>query len=324
MYRIALIIPYFGNLPKYSELFFESLKYNNNLDVFILTDQNVNYELNNLHVINTGFECVQKRIRSTFGFKVNIDRPYKLCDYRPAYAIIFADLIKGYDFWGYCDLDLVFGDTKRFLTDKILSAYDKIYQHSHLSLFRNSPEINKEFISDFGMNYRDVYSTPVNCVFDEIPGIQQKFDHDILKTYKKWDFYDVNPWKYHMTRVVSHVPDSVLNDDFDFNTECFYWDKGHLFRAALKDEKIITNEYIYLHFQKRDYDVSKYVPGQPYFLSNEGCEPMISRDLCEMDLDKYNKRSLMKELQYTYRQNKNTWDKRVEKYIKYANYKKVK
>lgn len=62
--------------------------------------------------------------------------------YKPAYgAALMEDLIK-YDFWGYCDVDLIFGDLKIFITDDILDRNDRIYNLDHFTLFRNIDRMN--------------------------------------------------------------------------------------------------------------------------------------------------------------------------------------
>jgi hypothetical protein len=60
------------------------------------------------------------------GFGVNIKHSYKLCDFKPAYGFIFFELIENYDFWGYCDIDIIFGSIRDFITKEILESHDLI------------------------------------------------------------------------------------------------------------------------------------------------------------------------------------------------------
>ena len=62
-----------------------------------------------------------------FDFAITLHTPYKLCDYKPAYGEIFAPELSGYDFWGYGDMDLVFGDLRAYFTEDKLRKYDKFY-----------------------------------------------------------------------------------------------------------------------------------------------------------------------------------------------------
>jgi len=58
------------------------------------------------------------------GFEVDIESEYKLCDFKPAYGLIFSEHFKDYDFWGYCDIDIIFGNIRAYMTDVLLNEYD--------------------------------------------------------------------------------------------------------------------------------------------------------------------------------------------------------
>ena len=75
--------------------------------------------------------------------------PYKLCDLKPFYSIIHENEINGYDFWGFADVDLVFGDIRKFYTDELLEKYKILSTHSdrisgHFCLFKNEEAINNK------------------------------------------------------------------------------------------------------------------------------------------------------------------------------------
>ena len=73
-----------------------------------------------------------------YSFEISLNSPYKLCDFRPAYGDIFQEELQDYDFWGYCDTDLIFGDICKYLTTNILKEYDKIFEYGHLTIFKNN------------------------------------------------------------------------------------------------------------------------------------------------------------------------------------------
>lgn len=314
--RVCLIIPYFGELPQYSKLFFKSVSANLNLDILLITDSDIKIPLKNVKVIRYTFEQLTKKIQEKFSFQIALTKPYKLCDFRPAYGYIFHEFLNDYEFWGYCDLDIIFGDFNQFVTDDILDNYDKVYQHGHLSLYRNCKRVNFEFMSDYGMSYREVFSTHVNCVFDELEGIQKKFDHDGFKTYKGWDFFDANPWKYHLTRVTSYVPKGILDKDFDFIHEAFAWDQGHLFRLAVRSEKIVKNEYLYIHFQKRNYQIFENIDkyNDVLYLTNSKCIKGIE-SINKNNIDKFNAFSNIKQFELIIKKINFVWKRRFKKYI---------
>jgi len=77
-------------------------------------------------------------------------RGYKICDYKPAFGVLFDDYLTDFDFWGHCDIDIIWGDIRSYATDAILSEHDifstrKGRMSGHFSLFRNDPVINGLF-----------------------------------------------------------------------------------------------------------------------------------------------------------------------------------
>ncbi len=51
-----------------------------------------------------------------FSIQVSVSSPYKLCDFKPMYGILFQEYIRDYEFWAFGDMDLVYGDLTHFLT----------------------------------------------------------------------------------------------------------------------------------------------------------------------------------------------------------------
>jgi hypothetical protein len=76
---------------------------------------------------------------------------YKINDFKPLFAHLFPDELKGFDWWGYCDSDVVVGNLRHFLTHEMLSQHDIIggvgsqYTVGPLMFYRNSPVINDLF-----------------------------------------------------------------------------------------------------------------------------------------------------------------------------------
>ena len=142
MKKICLVVPFFGEFPDYYRLWLESVKYNPNIDFLMITDNKYNYEkLKNVHVKKMTFEKLKKRIQELYEFKIRLKSPYKLCDFRPAFGEIFEEELQEFDFWGYCDIDLIFGDISKYVTEEILEKYDKINFHGHFSLYRNNEKL---------------------------------------------------------------------------------------------------------------------------------------------------------------------------------------
>jgi hypothetical protein len=65
-----------------------------------------------------------------------------------AIGIVFNDYLNDFDFWGHCDVDIIWGDIRKYTTEKILHKYDifstrKGTISGHFSLFRNTLSINQ-------------------------------------------------------------------------------------------------------------------------------------------------------------------------------------
>ena len=45
-------------------------------------------------------------------------------------------------YWGHCDVDLIWGDIRKFVTDDVLTKYKRIFSRGHCSIYENSSEVN--------------------------------------------------------------------------------------------------------------------------------------------------------------------------------------
>ena len=167
MKSIVIIFPYFGILPPQYKMWRESALQNPNIDFMFFTDANVE-PAKNILVHKMQFEQFQHLARKAFDFPIVLDRPYKLCEYKQAYGYILQDYIKGYDFWGFGDLDLVYGDIRSFITEEVLN-HKFLLGWGHLTLLHNDEETNKYFMEqvDGYQYYKDAFSTSKITFFDE-------------------------------------------------------------------------------------------------------------------------------------------------------------
>ena len=145
MQKIILIIPYFGKWPIWMELYLDSVKRNENIDFLFITDcdssilngiKNVSFEI-------TTFEEYVNRYKMLLGDDIQIPNAYKICDLRPFFGLVHQEKIHSYDFFGWTDVDILFGDIRSFYTDEILSKFEVLSTHKtrlsgHLALLRNN------------------------------------------------------------------------------------------------------------------------------------------------------------------------------------------
>lgn len=249
--KVAIIVPYFGKLPSYYQLFLDSCSYNPTFDWIIISDDNTEFRYpSNVHLIDFTFDACQKLIQSCFDFQITLNKPQKLCDFKCAYGLIFQKYLNGYDWWGHCDLDQIFGNLSTFITIEMLNTYDKIGSIGHLTLYRNTPENNRVFMNT--SRYREVFSTEFGCGFDEwLPGnVNEIYMNSIHPIYMQNPGADVNSYRTtfqtveYDVKAQCYIKSSVRNS-------IFYWKHGTLIKVYINNRQLHYSEYPYIHLQKR-------------------------------------------------------------------------
>lgn len=255
MKNVAIIIPYFGKLPQNMESFLMTCRYNPKIDWFIFTDQQFNNypQLKNVHFIKSTFDNVKSRIQRAVGKKkIVLDSPYKLCDYRPLYGLAFRDILGNYIYWGYSDLDVVYGDLWHFIQLPIQKRIDKIGIYGHFTLFRNDPKVNSRYKLDTISSREKVdlfwkaASTAKAEHFDEADGINQIYKYYDFSTYNNQDLVN-EPYPENM--------DLISMDRRYFRlADAYTWKNGKCYFLYKKDRQIKCKEFGYFHFQKRRFN----------------------------------------------------------------------
>ena len=169
--QIVKLIPYYGTWPVFMHPYLESCRRNPILRVVFVTDlpafpgspPNVSY-------VHESFDALRSRLQSVLGMDLPGLFPYKLCEFRPAFGLIFRDIIGDADFWGYGDNDLILGDVAAFLTRERLETHDVLsFKRGHLqgpfTIYRNTPAVNELFRD--GGEYARIFADPRYLSFDE-------------------------------------------------------------------------------------------------------------------------------------------------------------
>jgi hypothetical protein len=142
-HRIAILIPYFGEWPAWINFFVESCRANRAIDWIMFSDAAPpDNRAPNVRNVGLSFDEYKAHLSDAFGHDLSGIRPYKLCDFKPALPFVHRKLIAGYDFVGFGDLDVIYGDLRSFYDDATLDGYDFLSSHSdrvsgHLFLMRN-------------------------------------------------------------------------------------------------------------------------------------------------------------------------------------------
>ena len=243
MSNICIINVYTGKLPDTYPLWLKSVKWNTSIDFLLVTDAEVDDVPANMRVIKMSLKDIKHLAEQELGMKIALDIPVKLCDYKPVYGVIFNQYLKGYDYWGSCDLDMIFGDLQKFFTKFELYKYDKFLHQGHLALYRNNSTINSAYkLPGSYYTYKRVFSSNESFVFDEYNRINSIFHHNKLPLFDKTIFANINPafTKFKCCNLKN------------YNKQLFYYASGKVFRAFCdRKGKVHHQEFIYIHLLKR-------------------------------------------------------------------------
>ena len=232
LHSIAFLICWQGLYPWYFPYFLHSCRYNPDIDFFIFKS-NISENLDvpaNVKIIPYSLMQFNADATKAMGFEVAVESGYKLCDFKPVLGYIFSDYIEKYDFWGYCDVDIIFGNIRAFMTDELLNNYDIISaRHDYLtgcfSLYRNNQYMRELF--KHSKDYKKVFIEPRNFFFDET--------NFAFKAFEKGLHYSkIHTEVESMTHVVRRLQEEgKLKAYFEFQiVEGFagnmLWDRGTL------------------------------------------------------------------------------------------------
>ncbi len=262
MYSIAYVVPYFGKLPNYFPLWLTSCKCNPTVDWLVFTDDKTEYDYpENVKVTYCTLDDIRDKAQALFDFTISLERPYKLCDFKPAYGEIFQKELEGYDFFGHCDIDQVWGNIRAFYTDEVLENYDKIGFDAHSVLYRNTEEMRSLYRTivdgEETQNYINVYSTDKGFAFDEA-GMEKICESKNIPVFRKIVY--ANLAKYHKNFSLSWI---TPEDEYKNEHQIFVWENGTVKRYYYHNGEIGNDEFMYLHYWCRpttikikDYDTS--------------------------------------------------------------------
>ena len=248
--RPAFILPYFGHFPATFPYWLAGCARNPQFTWLIYTDDHTPYDYPaNVKIHYCTFAELREHFETQLGFATALTRPYKLCDFRPLYGYLFNKSLQGYTHWGYCDTDLLLGDLGRFLTPQLLTEREKISVLGHLSLVQNRPELNTLFQR---CDYRSVLQDKRNRIFDEVrfaPNINSLLTGAGYRLERTIPYADIVAWHYAFALSVYRGGDrcSILPRQ----PLIFSYRDGRLCGHTLVDGRVQTQEYAYVHFQKR-------------------------------------------------------------------------
>jgi glycosyltransferase involved in cell wall biosynthesis len=259
--KIHLSIAYFGKaFPNYFQLYLDSLAINtDSLVVHLYTNISLDgYECpSNLVVEQMTFEELNQKLRDFFlcEFGAIVDTPlletfpYKLCEFKVAYHDIFNLQISEDDYFGWGDIDVIYGKISNFID--LSRNYDRIgYNRAHFMALRNTQA------------YRKLYKTAAPDVLDIFKNNtwysgydEGKFAEALPKNdhaFPMWDYMsDVIPEEWNK-RWLPAGSTATFYDTYNMTKDIrhlHYTAKG----LVVTYEDGETREVVYAHLQKRKF-----------------------------------------------------------------------
>ena len=124
----------------------------------------------NVQIVPISFVDYCQLVSERLGIPFKPANPYKLCDIKPALGHIHAEHLADVDFWGFSDIDLVYGQLRGYFSEERLARYDLLSTHArrvsgHLCLLRNNERMRQAFMRVPG--WQACFEDPEHRAFDE-------------------------------------------------------------------------------------------------------------------------------------------------------------
>lgn len=180
-----LVCPYFGELPPWMPQFMENIRHLKEQGYDFLIDQNL--------------EGFKKRVKD----KLGIDCPIipgtgKVSDFRAVLGVLYADEIKGYDFYGHCDFDMVFGDVSKWFPDSELAELDVWSNHGTyicgpFTLYRNIESVDNLYLKYPNWKEKLIYPETNGWVEEEYSRVLEQSGLRYRYSFFQGDPYTTTP-----------------------------------------------------------------------------------------------------------------------------------
>jgi len=181
----VLICPFFGDLPPWYDHWLKNTER--------MREHGYDFLFDNEE------DAFRDRVREILGIEAPPMWGHgKVWDFRPALGLLYADEIAGFDFWGHCDFDVVFGRVERWITDELLSDLDVFSNHATyisgpFSLYRNHPFVNALFLKTEEWRLVMQEPTPSGWAEKGFTAIVNH-QHEILTIRRRFESWQTKDW----------------------------------------------------------------------------------------------------------------------------------
>jgi len=190
---IGLIIVWMGEWPTWTAAWLKSCSWNLGVKWLIFCEKpppSTNVKAPNVFFHVMSQSDLERRTERVLGVHVDLKKAYKIADLKPIYGEMFVDLLDDCEFWGWADLDMIWGKIEHFFTAErrrdhdVLSAY-RCCLCGPINIFRNNEQgrgLWRE-IPDFA---KQVCETDATLGVDEIPLNDQLLKLENAGRLKVW------------------------------------------------------------------------------------------------------------------------------------------
>ncbi len=232
--RICFIIVYFGEFPVWFPAFLQSCKYNPQINWKIWSDAtNSPTDLpQNVSISQIDFAEFKSNAANVVDTEITFTNAHKLCDMKPMYGDLFHQNLREFDYWGHCDLDLIWGDIESFLARINYQNFDVISTRKlticgHFTIYRNNESLNK--------------------LYQQVPGYRKIFNEP------DYSGFDEGYFSYHLYSQIQNISSSIKVywpkkyavdwPELEYSPLGWFWKNGKIYGRN-------NSERIYLHFMK--------------------------------------------------------------------------
>ncbi len=258
--RVCLIAAFSGRLPVWMPLFLQSVAANPCIDFFLVGDHCPEGLPDNARFVKLSLSEIESRAQRWIHPDVRVPHAYKLCDYKPAYALLFPEIVAGYDFWGYSDVDLVFGSLRNVVCAEVLHDCDMYFADAHMvmahfTLMRNDPQVNRVIL--------DIPQSVERLADYEYKSVDETLLERYLQGSRKYRVKFAQQLSQSQLTITAEGRMMGQTSGVQGHAHEFFVIDG---RCFVRGAGCAAQEVLYLHFMglKRSYHWRRYDPARSY------------------------------------------------------------
>ncbi len=197
--KAAVLVSWYGPFPAWINAFLVSCSRVRTLDWIILHDTSPPlHRPPNVRFMEFPWPAFRRRLFERCGVETPELPNYKLCDAKVFGGVAFEELFAGYDYFGWGDLDIVFGNLDDFLKPVIGSpsviSFHRELLSNHLVLFRNTRDLRNLYQSVDG--YAEKMKQPEYAALDDthLTAVAKTLPDASFEEYFTTPFVNWMPW----------------------------------------------------------------------------------------------------------------------------------